>query len=168
MSTSNLAYSRSTIPSREIQTSVRLILPGEHAKHAISEGTKSVTKFAPAVIACHWQYHHLLQFCSVFLPPPLVHHHPVTYITYRNGTQTYIYRQQSTSIYRHQITSIYESTMRVQLTGILESLMHDAWPVANDKQPLRCMGVALSVALGFWKRLTSILTHWSLHHAFCR
>ena len=34
---------KSTISSREIQTSVRLILPGELAKHAISEGTKSVT-----------------------------------------------------------------------------------------------------------------------------
>src|SRR5215213_10230162 len=31
---------RSTISSREIQTSVRLILPGELAKHAVSEGTK--------------------------------------------------------------------------------------------------------------------------------
>jgi hypothetical protein len=39
------AYSKkSTISSREIQTAVRLILPGELAKHAISEGTKSVTK----------------------------------------------------------------------------------------------------------------------------
>ncbi|KAJ3725913.1 histone-fold-containing protein [Lentinula raphanica] len=37
---------KSTISSREIQTSVRLILPGELAKHAISEGTKSVTKFS--------------------------------------------------------------------------------------------------------------------------
>jgi protein transport protein SEC23 len=36
--------------------------------------------------------------------------------------------------------------MRVQLTGILESLTHGPWPVANDKWPLRCMGVALSVA----------------------
>lgn len=34
---------KSTISSREIQTAVRLILPGELAKHAISEGTKSVT-----------------------------------------------------------------------------------------------------------------------------
>ncbi|KAF5371784.1 hypothetical protein D9758_003384 [Tetrapyrgos nigripes] len=33
---------KSTISSREIQTSVRLILPGELAKHAISEGTKTV------------------------------------------------------------------------------------------------------------------------------
>ncbi|KAH7886887.1 histone-fold-containing protein [Phlebopus sp. FC_14] len=41
------AYSKkSTISSREIQTAVRLILPGELAKHAISEGTKSVTKFS--------------------------------------------------------------------------------------------------------------------------
>ena len=30
---------RSTISSREIQTSVRLLLPGELAKHAVSEGT---------------------------------------------------------------------------------------------------------------------------------
>jgi len=36
---------KSTISSREIQTAVRLILPGELAKHAVSEGTKAVTKF---------------------------------------------------------------------------------------------------------------------------
>jgi histone H2B len=36
---------RHTITSREIQTSVRLILPGELAKHAVSEGTKAVTKY---------------------------------------------------------------------------------------------------------------------------
>eukprot|EP01125_Pyxidicula_operculata_P004322 TRINITY_DN1659_c0_g1_i2.p1 TRINITY_DN1659_c0_g1~~TRINITY_DN1659_c0_g1_i2.p1 ORF type:complete len:323 (-),score=129.19 TRINITY_DN1659_c0_g1_i2:394-1362(-) len=35
----------STVTSREIQTAVRLILPGELAKHAVSEGTKAVTKF---------------------------------------------------------------------------------------------------------------------------
>ncbi|KAB7494355.1 Histone H2B [Armadillidium nasatum] len=32
---------RSTITSREIQTAVRLLLPGELAKHAVSEGTKA-------------------------------------------------------------------------------------------------------------------------------
>ena len=36
---------RSTISSREIQTGVRLLLPGELAKHAVSEGTKAVTKY---------------------------------------------------------------------------------------------------------------------------
>ncbi|KAL9702801.1 hypothetical protein quinque_006319 [Culex quinquefasciatus] len=36
---------RMTISSREIQTAVRLLLPGELAKHAVSEGTKAVTKF---------------------------------------------------------------------------------------------------------------------------
>ena len=36
---------KSTLSSREVQTSVRLILPGELAKHAVSEGTKAVTKF---------------------------------------------------------------------------------------------------------------------------
>ena len=37
--------SRATISSREIQTAVRLLLPGELAKHAVSEGTKAVTKY---------------------------------------------------------------------------------------------------------------------------
>ena len=36
---------KSTITSREIQTAVRLLLPGELAKHAVSEGTKAVTKY---------------------------------------------------------------------------------------------------------------------------
>lgn len=36
---------KSTITSREIQTSVRLWLPGELSKHAVSEGTKAVTKY---------------------------------------------------------------------------------------------------------------------------
>eukprot|EP01025_Chloroclados_australasicus_P069220 TRINITY_DN972_c0_g1_i2.p7 TRINITY_DN972_c0_g1~~TRINITY_DN972_c0_g1_i2.p7 ORF type:complete len:121 (-),score=16.15 TRINITY_DN972_c0_g1_i2:1575-1937(-) len=37
-----------TITSREIQTAVRLILPGELSKHAVSEGTKAVTKYTSA------------------------------------------------------------------------------------------------------------------------
>ena len=37
---------RSTITSREVQTAVRLLLPGELAKHAVSEGTKAVTKYS--------------------------------------------------------------------------------------------------------------------------
>lgn len=36
---------RATITSREIQTGVRLLLPGELSKHAVSEGTKAVTKY---------------------------------------------------------------------------------------------------------------------------
>ncbi|KAK9449259.1 histone-fold-containing protein [Limtongia smithiae] len=41
------AYNKkSTISSREIQTAVRLILPGELAKHAVAEGTKAVTKYS--------------------------------------------------------------------------------------------------------------------------
>ena len=36
---------RATITSREIQTAVRLLLPGELAQHDVSEGTKAVTKY---------------------------------------------------------------------------------------------------------------------------
>ena len=35
-----------TLSSREIQSAVKLLLPGELAKHAISEGTKAVVKFS--------------------------------------------------------------------------------------------------------------------------
>ena len=37
---------RHTLSSREVQSAVRLVLPGELAKHAVSEGTKAVTKFS--------------------------------------------------------------------------------------------------------------------------
>ena len=37
---------KSTISYREIQTAIRLLLPGELAEHAASEGTKAVTKYA--------------------------------------------------------------------------------------------------------------------------
>ena len=39
---------RPTLISRDIQSSVNLILPGELAKHAVSEGVKAVTKFTSA------------------------------------------------------------------------------------------------------------------------
>ena len=39
---------KATLSSREIQTAVRLMLPDELAKHAVSEGTKAVTKFSSA------------------------------------------------------------------------------------------------------------------------
>merc|ERR1711973_501043 len=42
----------STITSREIQTAVRLLLPGELVKHAISEGTKAVTKSTASPLPC--------------------------------------------------------------------------------------------------------------------
>lgn len=35
-----------------------------------------------------------------------------------------------------------------QITNVLEQMQRDPWPVANDKRPLRCTGVALSVAVG--------------------
>ncbi|XP_051893453.1 histone H2B 1/2-like [Pristis pectinata] len=44
---SHLAHynKRSAISSREIQSAVRLLLPGELEKHAVSEGTKAVIKY---------------------------------------------------------------------------------------------------------------------------
>ena len=62
-----------TVSSREIQTAVRLILPGELAKHAVSEGTKAVTKFT-SVRAClrlfplGWTFFGVGQCCILFAP----------------------------------------------------------------------------------------------------
>jgi hypothetical protein len=54
------------------------------------------------------------------------------------------------------------SQCEFQLTGILESLTRDPWPVASDKRPLRCTGVALSVAVGLlevrWSCLSLIMS----------
>lgn len=36
---------KNTLTSREMQTSVRLLLPGELAKHAATEGTKAIDKY---------------------------------------------------------------------------------------------------------------------------
>eukprot|EP00919_Chromeraceae_sp_WS-2016_P008946 GHVR01020981.1.p1 GENE.GHVR01020981.1~~GHVR01020981.1.p1 ORF type:complete len:127 (+),score=27.34 GHVR01020981.1:30-410(+) len=40
-----------TLSSREVQTAVRLMLPGELSKHAVSEGTKAVTKYTTSGVA---------------------------------------------------------------------------------------------------------------------
>ncbi|GAB5356888.1 hypothetical protein AAMO2058_000327100 [Amorphochlora amoebiformis] len=38
-------YKKTTLTSREIQASVRLLLPGELAKHAVARGTKALAMF---------------------------------------------------------------------------------------------------------------------------
>lgn len=40
-----------TLSSREVQTAVRLVLPGDLARHAVSEGTKAVAEFNRQAIA---------------------------------------------------------------------------------------------------------------------
>ena len=74
------------------------------------------------------------------------------------------------------------SQCEFQLTGILESLTRDPWPVASDKRPLRCTGVALSVAVGLLEVCQSCLSltistdirmsdnipqYWGTYHALC-
>ncbi len=39
---------KKTLTNREVQTAVRLVIPGELAKHAVSEGTKACTKYTAA------------------------------------------------------------------------------------------------------------------------
>jgi histone H2B len=39
---------RSTLSARDVQSALRLVLPGELSKHAVSEGTKAMTKFNSA------------------------------------------------------------------------------------------------------------------------
>ena len=38
-----------TLSARELQTAARLLLPGELAKHAMSEGTKAVAKYSASI-----------------------------------------------------------------------------------------------------------------------
>ena len=39
------ASGRATLSSREVQSAVRLVLPGELGRHAMSEGTKAISKY---------------------------------------------------------------------------------------------------------------------------
>ena len=41
-------HKRATMSSRDVQSAIRLVLPGELSKHAVSEGTKAMTKFSQA------------------------------------------------------------------------------------------------------------------------
>jgi hypothetical protein len=43
---SMLCAGKKTLTSREIQTAVRLLLPGALAQHAVMEGTKAVTRMS--------------------------------------------------------------------------------------------------------------------------
>lgn len=54
------------------------------------------------------------------------------------------------------------SQVEFQLTGLLEQVQKDAWPVSNDKRPLRCTGVAASVAVGLLE--VSSLTFFFFRH----
>jgi hypothetical protein len=38
---------KDTLGTRDIQTSTRLVLPGDLGKHALSEDGKAITKFTP-------------------------------------------------------------------------------------------------------------------------
>jgi histone H2B len=41
---------KASVSSRHVQTAVRLVLPGELAKHAVSEGTKAVAKYNTSMV----------------------------------------------------------------------------------------------------------------------
>merc|ERR1712093_513076 len=45
-----------TLTSREVQTAVRFILPGQLARHAVSEGTKAVIKYTSSDSGQSWAY----------------------------------------------------------------------------------------------------------------
>lgn len=73
-----------------------------------------------------------------------------------------------------------------QLTQIIENLTRDPWPVANDRRPMRCTGVAMNVAVsmlevsirfeqvaeGILLRISCTVVrlsqHWRANHALCR
>jgi histone H2B len=44
---------KATLSSREVQTSIRLLLPGELAKHAVSQGSKAVSQYVSSRASLH-------------------------------------------------------------------------------------------------------------------
>ncbi|KAB5540788.1 hypothetical protein DKX38_013762 [Salix brachista] len=70
-----------TITSREIQTAVRLVLPGELAKHAVSEGTKAVTKRSNSILCFFMNLPK--QSITKEIPSPVLHRYWVKEIGFR-------------------------------------------------------------------------------------
>jgi hypothetical protein len=64
------------ITAKMIQDSVKIIMPGELAKHAISEGTKAVTKFNAYIEPYNWTPSQRagLQFSVVKITQLILHH----------------------------------------------------------------------------------------------
>ena len=70
------------------------------------------------------------------------------------------------------------SAAEFQLTSILENLQRDPWPVADNRRPLRCTGVAMGVAVSLLEvsihaplMLTNsgrVPQHWRPYHALRR
>ena len=60
---------KKTLSSREIQTAVRLVIPGELAKHAVSEGAKAVTQFRDPYRPRRVKRYKLTNKCGLLFPP---------------------------------------------------------------------------------------------------
>jgi histone H2A len=63
---------KGTISSRDVQTAVRLILPGELAKHAVSEGTKAVTLYSSSISGKGKKRISKAKRARLQFPPPLL------------------------------------------------------------------------------------------------
>jgi len=63
---------KGTITSRDIQTAVRLILPGELAKHAVSEGTKAVNMYSSSSSGKYNKRISKAKRARLQFPPPLL------------------------------------------------------------------------------------------------
>ncbi|KAA3677611.1 histone H2B [Paragonimus westermani] len=72
---SSLAHynKRSAITSMEIQTAVRLLLPGELAKHAVSEGTKALIEYTSTKMDTR------MKLAKIHCPLLVVVHHGSTF-----------------------------------------------------------------------------------------
>ncbi|KAL4143249.1 hypothetical protein QTP88_005604 [Uroleucon formosanum] len=123
---------RSTITSREIQTAVRLLLPGELAKHAVSEGTKAVTKTdLPSVRGspAHGG-------TAVLVNRRIVHHH--TSLRTDLQSTSVIIKLQDTEIL---ITAVYKPLNQILVPIDLDTLTQTSdWSISagdlNSKHPL--------------------------------
>ena len=142
------------LPLREIQTAVRLVLPGELAKHAVSEGTKSVTKYNSTEGTKGSKTKHTRAF--------------------RAGLQVSVSRVEK-FLTDHVVANRKSGGAAVYLAGVLEYLFAEilelAGNVARDNKKVRINARALKLAIGhdeelhmFFSEKTTVLPGGVMPH----
>jgi len=152
------SYSKkSTISSREIQTAVRLILPGELAKHAISEGTKSVTKVGQSHLGYKPTFL-MIPFCTVLQCWYQVNYRSFSsYIVSLCSHVSYVvvFHTSFCCIRSCGISKLIDMITRVVLGLLLDTTLHEV-PESKGYGPASPRSYALSVPLSKLQDVNSL------------
>lgn len=145
---------KKTLSSREIQTAVKLVLPGELAKHAVSEGTRAVRKFSTSVKnpPRGGKRYKLADRCGLHFPPPRAEKFLKEYNT-RLGTTAKIYLAAVLEYITAEILELSGNAARNDRKAIITP-RHIMVALANDEELNK-----LERRIGFHSTLGGVISY---------